>query len=63
MASDSVSVRVNQLPQIISRLTGTEGSVSLAPRKVVVFDPEGVSLFDFSIPGKSRPGLPVECEQ
>lgn len=44
MASDSVYVRANQLPQIISRLTGTEGSVSRAPKKVLASDPEGDSL-------------------
>lgn len=44
MASDSVFVRVNQLPQIISNLSGTEGSVSRAPMKVLAYDPEGDSL-------------------
>ena len=44
MTSDSVYVRVNQLPQIIGHLAGTEGSVSRAPKKVLVYDTEGDSL-------------------
>ena len=43
-ASDSVYVRVNQLPQIMNRLSGTEASVSRVPKKVLVYDQEGDSL-------------------
>lgn len=44
MASDSIYVRVNQLPRIISSLSGTESSVSRAPKKILASDPEGDSL-------------------
>jgi hypothetical protein len=44
MASDSVFVRANQLPQIINSLIGTEGSVSVVPRKALAYDSEGDSL-------------------
>jgi hypothetical protein len=44
IASDSVYVRSNLLPQIISRLTGTEGTVSRASKKVLATDTEGDSF-------------------
>ncbi len=44
IASDSVYVRSNLLPQIINRLTGFEGSVSRAAKGVLATDPEGDSF-------------------
>ena len=44
ITSDSVYVRINQVPQIISILTGTEGSLSRASRRGLAYDPEGDSL-------------------
>ena len=44
ITSDSIYVRVNQLPQIIGHLSGTEGSVSRAPKKTLAYDTEGDSL-------------------
>jgi hypothetical protein len=44
MASDSVFVRANQPPQIISGLAGTEGTVSRVAKKILASDPEGDSL-------------------
>ncbi|HTY58791.1 MAG TPA: hypothetical protein VMF59_08225 [Bacteroidota bacterium] len=41
MASDSVFVRVNQLPQIINSLFGTEGSVTFFAPQGLAYDPEG----------------------
>ncbi|MCX6135106.1 MAG: PKD domain-containing protein [Ignavibacteriales bacterium] len=55
MASDSVYVRVNQLPQIISGLGGTEGLVSRAWKKGLAYDPEQDSM-TFSVSPLS-PGL------
>ena len=42
--SDSVYVWTNHLPRIISLLTGSEGSVSFAPKKVLASDTERDSL-------------------
>jgi hypothetical protein len=44
VASDSVFVRSNQLPQIISELAGTEGVVSRAATRILASDPEGDPL-------------------
>jgi hypothetical protein len=44
VASDSVYVRSNQLPQIISGLAGTEGAVSRAAKRILASDPEGDPL-------------------
>jgi hypothetical protein len=55
MASDSVFVRANQLPQITNALYGNEGSVSLIPKTALAFDPEG-DAFTVSVSPVS-PGL------
>ena len=55
MASDSVFVGANQLPQIINALFGTEGSVTLCATRGVAYDPEG-DAFTVSVSPVS-PGL------
>ena len=42
--STIVHVRPDQLPQVVSRLTGAEGAISRIARKVLANDPEGDSL-------------------
>ena len=43
-SSDSVAVRIDQLPQVNVHLSGLEGSVGRFPKKFLATDPEGDSL-------------------